>query len=70
MVELGVFLGLMGVAAAWLVRTLLRRGRRRTENADGLLIELARTAQASSDRSSYNSNAVHNSITHGTAYRP
>ncbi|MFK0049431.1 hypothetical protein ACIQU4_36120 [Streptomyces sp. NPDC090741] len=70
MVELTVFLGLMGLAAVWMVRTLLRRGKRRTENADGLLIELARTAQASSDRSSYSSNAVHNSATYGSGYRP
>ncbi|MER6778588.1 MULTISPECIES: hypothetical protein [unclassified Streptomyces] len=70
MVELSVLLGVMGLAAAWMVRTLLRRGKRRTENADGLLIEQARTAQASADRSSYNSNAVHNSATYGNAYRP
>lgn len=70
MVELGVFLGLMGLGAVWMVRTLLRRGKRRTDNADGLLIELARTAQASSDRSSYSSNAMHNSGTYGNGYRP
>ncbi|WP_411104900.1 hypothetical protein [Streptomyces sp. cmx-4-9] len=70
MVELGVFFGVMVAAAAWMMRTLLRRGNRKTESADGLRIEQARREQAVSDRSSYSSNAVHNSPTHGHGYRP
>ncbi|MFD9302948.1 hypothetical protein ACFWCB_09725 [Streptomyces sp. NPDC060048] len=70
MVELGVFFGVMALAAVWMVWTLLRRGNRRTETAEGLLIEQARRVQAASDRSSYSSNAMHNSPTHGNKFKP
>jgi hypothetical protein len=62
MVELGVLFGLMVVFVVFLAVTLLRRGRRVTENADGLLVEQARWVQAQSDRSAYGSVAVHNSL--------
>ncbi|MET9887642.1 hypothetical protein ABZZ20_31820 [Streptomyces sp. NPDC006430] len=65
MIELGVFFGVMGLAALWMVRILLQRGNRRTETAEGLRIEQARREQAVSDRSSYNSDVLHNSPTHG-----
>ncbi|MFG2987698.1 hypothetical protein ACGFYQ_42195 [Streptomyces sp. NPDC048258] len=70
MFELGVFFGVMGLAALWMVWSLLRRGNRRTETAEGLLIEQARREQAASDRSSYNATAMLNSPTHGHEYRP
>ncbi|MFE2143699.1 hypothetical protein ACFXA3_18515 [Streptomyces sp. NPDC059456] len=70
MLELGVFFGVMGLAALWMVWVVLRRGNRRTETAEGLLIEQARREQAASDRSSYSSIAMHNSPTHGRRYRP
>lgn len=70
MFELGVFFGVMGLAAAWMVWTLLRRGKRRTETAEGLRIEQARRDQAHNDRTSYSSNAVHSSVTRGNEYRP
>ncbi|MFD8952471.1 hypothetical protein ACFV0B_26850 [Streptomyces xanthophaeus] len=70
MVEFGVFLGVMVLAAVWMVRTLLRRGSRRTETSEGLRIEQARREQAVSDRSSYNANVLHNSPTHGHGFRP
>ncbi|HEY9367400.1 hypothetical protein [Streptomyces sp.] len=55
-----VLFGVLGVIAALLIVTLLRRGSGRTENADGLLIEQDRRLQAHSDRTSYNSYAAHN----------
>lgn len=70
MIGLGVLLGLMALAAAWMIRTLLRRGSRRTDNVDGFLIERARTAQAATERTSYTSRAVHGSLTQGHQYRP
>ncbi|WP_328303252.1 hypothetical protein OG389_35305 [Streptomyces sp. NBC_00435] len=70
MIELGVFLGVIGLAALWMVRILLRRGKRRTETAEGLRIEQARREQAASDRSSYGSFAVHNTPMNGQRYRP
>ena len=45
-------------------------GKRRPETAEGLLIEQARAKQAASDRTSYSSTAVHNSLTYGTAHKP
>ncbi|RSS56259.1 hypothetical protein EF912_14490 [Streptomyces sp. WAC07061] len=51
MIGFGVLLG----AVVWMAVIALRRGKRRTENADGLLIEQVRTAQARADRSSYRS---------------
>ncbi|MGW6704028.1 hypothetical protein ACWGDE_03890 [Streptomyces sp. NPDC054956] len=70
MIELGVFFGAAGLAALWMIVKLLRRGGRRTEPAEGLRIEQARREQASSDRVSYNSTAVHGSLTQGHQYRP
>ncbi|MFE9635311.1 hypothetical protein [Streptomyces sp. NPDC006463] len=70
MIELGVFFGVLGLAALWMVWTLLRRGKRRPETAEGPLIEQARREQAASDRTSYSSTAVHNSLTYGTAHKP
>jgi hypothetical protein len=61
-VELGVLFGLMVGFVAFLAVTLLRRGNRATENADGLLVEQARRVQAQRDRSTYGSVAVHNSL--------
>ncbi|MGW6691290.1 hypothetical protein [Streptomyces sp. NPDC054961] len=70
MIELGVFFGVMGLAALWMVRTLLRRGNRRTETAEGLRIEQARREQAHRDRNAYSATALHNSPTHGIDPRP
>ncbi|MGW0754117.1 hypothetical protein [Streptomyces sp. NPDC002587] len=70
MVELGVFFGVLVLAALWMVGTVLRRGKRRTETAEGLLIEQAHRQQAASYRTSYSSTAIHNSLTHGNEYRP
>lgn len=42
------------------VKALRRESRRRSEVADGLLIELERTGQPRKGRITYNSNAVHN----------
>lgn len=65
-----MFFGVMGLAVLWTVWTLLRRGKRRTETAEGLRIEQARREQAANDRSAYGSFSVHNSPTNGHAYKP
>ncbi|CAM5679498.1 hypothetical protein SAVIM338S_07285 [Streptomyces avidinii] len=70
MFELGVFFGVTALAASWMVWTLLRRGNRRTETAEGLRIEQARREQAHNDRTSYSASALHGSPTHGNEYRP
>ncbi|AWZ09071.1 MULTISPECIES: hypothetical protein [unclassified Streptomyces] len=70
MIELGVFFGAMGLAALWMIRTLLRRGNRSTETADGLRIEQAGRELASAARVSYSSTAVHGSLTQSHTYRP
>ncbi|KPI04162.1 hypothetical protein OV450_4367 [Actinobacteria bacterium OV450] len=70
MFELGVFFGVMGLAALWMIWVVLRRGNRRTETAEGLLIEQARREQAASDRSSYSANAVHNTSAYGNGFTP
>ncbi|MET9880151.1 hypothetical protein ABZZ36_36910 [Actinacidiphila glaucinigra] len=72
MVELGILLFLLVSFVAYLVVKLLRRSNRRTENADGLLIEQARRRQASDDRWTYNSASVHNApLTHDpNVFRP
>ncbi|KUL63875.1 MULTISPECIES: hypothetical protein [unclassified Streptomyces] len=51
--------GVLGAAALFLIVVLLRRGGSRTENADGLRIERRRREQASIDRATYHSSAVH-----------
>lgn len=51
--------GALGAAALFLIVVLLRRGGSRTENVDGLRIEQRRREQASIDRVSYHSSAVH-----------
>ncbi|MFF7215899.1 hypothetical protein ACFZAU_36085 [Streptomyces sp. NPDC008238] len=67
MVEFGILLFLLVSFVAFLVVKLLRRGYRRTENVDGLLIEQARREQAHADRWTYNSATVHNApLTHST----
>ncbi|MET9852709.1 hypothetical protein ABZY57_07155 [Streptomyces sp. NPDC006450] len=61
MTELIVLVALTGIAALYLIVKVMRRERRRrSEAADGLLIELQRTEQLRKDRTTYNSNAVHN----------
>ena len=72
MVELGILLLLLASFVTYLVVKLLRRGNRRTENADGLLIEQARREQAHADRWTYNSASVHNApLTHDpNVFRP
>lgn len=70
MIELGVFLGVMVLAAAWMVRVVLRRGKRRTQNVEGLLIESAHTAQARETRSTYNSATMHGSAPQQQRFRP
>ncbi|MFD3456131.1 hypothetical protein ACFWVC_28635 [Streptomyces sp. NPDC058691] len=60
MVELAIFLLLLASFAMYLIVKLLRRGGRRTENTDGLLIEQTHREQAHNDRMTYNSAAVHN----------
>ncbi|WP_299532211.1 hypothetical protein [uncultured Streptomyces sp.] len=62
MISLGVFVGLLAALVVFLIVTLVRRGNRATENADGLLIEQARRTQAHDDRSSYSSMTVHNTF--------
>ncbi|MFI8183180.1 hypothetical protein OG539_03210 [Actinacidiphila glaucinigra] len=59
MVERGILLLLLVSFVTYLVVKLLRRSNRRTENADGLLIEQARRRQAYDDRCAYNSAFVH-----------
>ncbi|MFD8009369.1 hypothetical protein [Streptomyces sp. NPDC058955] len=54
-----LFGGLGGLIVVLLV-VLLRRGRSGTENAEGLRIEEQARIQASQDRVSYNSWAMHN----------
>ncbi|MFF3949120.1 hypothetical protein ACFYYN_30455 [Streptomyces sp. NPDC001902] len=67
MVELGILLLLLASFVTYLVVKLLRRGNRRTENVDGLLIEQARREQAHADRWTYNSASVHNApLTHSS----
>ena len=51
MIGLCVLLG----ALVWIVTTVLYRGKRRTENVDGLLLEQVRTGQARADQSLYRS---------------
>ncbi|MEU1623664.1 hypothetical protein ABZ479_41090 [Streptomyces sp. NPDC005722] len=72
MVEFGILLFLLVSFVAFLVVKLLRRSNRRTENADGLLIEQARREQAHADRWTYNSATVHNApLTHDpNVFRP
>ncbi|MBO1337155.1 hypothetical protein [Streptomyces sp. VRA16 Mangrove soil] len=60
MVELGILFGLLAGAALFMIVILLRRGRSRTQNAEGLLIEQARRVQAGRDKGSFNALAVHN----------
>ncbi|MGH4028692.1 hypothetical protein ACQB60_07120 [Actinomycetota bacterium Odt1-20B] len=55
--------GLLAAVATLLIVVLLRRGNRRTENADGLLIEQRRRAQARADRTTYGAGAVRHSTT-------
>ncbi|WP_330301345.1 hypothetical protein [Streptomyces sp. NBC_00503] len=70
MIEIGVLLGVMVLAAAWMVKVVLRRGKRRTENVEGLLIESAHTAQAREDRSTYNAASMHGSTPQQQRFRP
>ncbi|MCP9958632.1 hypothetical protein [Streptomyces sudanensis] len=53
MTEIGVFLGLLVATALALIVVLLRRGNRRTDDAEGLLIEQRRRLQAQQDRANY-----------------
>ncbi|MFF2774716.1 hypothetical protein ACFVU3_07395 [Streptomyces sp. NPDC058052] len=57
---LWVLFGGLGGLVAVLTVVLTRRGGSRTENAEGLRIEERARFQASQDRVSYNSWAVHN----------
>lgn len=62
MTELIVLFTLMGIAGLYAVVKVMRRERRRrSESTEGLLIELERTEQLRKDRTTYSSNAVHNS---------
>ncbi|MFJ7268285.1 hypothetical protein ACIQV3_16850 [Streptomyces sp. NPDC099050] len=62
MTELIALFALMGITGLYAVAKVMRRERRRrTKSADGLLIELERTEQLRKDRTTYGSNAVHNS---------
>ncbi|GGR46217.1 hypothetical protein [Streptomyces roseolus] len=63
--------GALGGAVTALIVVLLRRGRSDTETAEGLRIEERARLQASMDRVSYNSFAVHNAPpTQSDSYRP
>ena len=62
MVELGILFGLLPAAVLASICVLLRRGSRSTRNADGLLIERARRAQAHHDRATYNAGAVDSTL--------
>ncbi|MGW2815678.1 hypothetical protein [Streptomyces sp. NPDC001415] len=55
-----VLLGLLVGGAVFLIVTLLRHGKSRTENAEGLLIEQASRLQARRDRVSFGTFATHN----------
>ncbi|MBD0742616.1 hypothetical protein BG418_14160 [Streptomyces sp. CBMA152] len=61
MVTMIVFFGLLLTLVVFLSVVVVRRGRSRTENADGLLIEQQRRIYAQTARTSFNSLAVHNS---------
>ncbi|MET7382108.1 hypothetical protein ABZT08_25360 [Streptomyces sp. NPDC005526] len=70
MVAIGLFFGLLAAVVLTLVRVLLRRGSRPTENADGLLIERTRRQMAAHDRQSFSAMAQHNTTpTMGDSYR-
>ncbi|MCY0925801.1 hypothetical protein OTB20_06205 [Streptomyces sp. H27-H1] len=61
MTELIILFLLMGLAGLYAVVKVMRRERRRhSETADGVRIELERTAQLRKDRTTYSSNSVHN----------
>ncbi|MFI8287756.1 hypothetical protein ACIGBL_01300 [Streptomyces sp. NPDC085614] len=65
-----VLFGVLGSVGVLLAFTLLRRGNRATENADGLQIEQARRVQAHNDRTSFSSISAHNTPpTMGDSYR-
>lgn len=63
MVAIAVLFGTLGLLVAVVLVVLLRRGGKVTENADGLALELERRNQARADRATYNSAAMHNSLT-------
>jgi MFS superfamily sulfate permease-like transporter len=56
---LGIVFGVLVAVVVALITVLLRRSATPTENADGLLIEQQRRAQAHADRQAYHTNAVH-----------
>ncbi|MFG2142926.1 hypothetical protein ACGFRG_01835 [Streptomyces sp. NPDC048696] len=55
-----VFFGLLLALVVFLCVVVVRRGRSRTENADGLLIEQQRRTYARSARTTFSSFAAHN----------
>ncbi|MFI8169828.1 hypothetical protein ACIGAN_26220 [Streptomyces sp. NPDC085931] len=59
MTELAILFGLLAAVVLALTFILLRRGNRRTENADGLLVEQERRMQAQSDRITYSVGVEH-----------
>ncbi|MFD3531222.1 hypothetical protein [Streptomyces sp. NPDC058664] len=69
MVALLVLFGVLGGAGALMAVTLVRRGRSRTDTAEGLLLEQQALLQARNDRVSFSTIAVHNNpLTASDAY--
>ncbi|MFF1506867.1 hypothetical protein [Streptomyces sp. NPDC058326] len=69
MVALLILFGVLGGAGTLMGVTLMRRGRRRTETAEGLLLEQEALRQARNDRVSFSTIAVHNNpLTASDAY--
>ncbi|WP_017240771.1 hypothetical protein [Streptomyces sp. SS] len=62
MVALLILFGVLGGAGALMTVTLMRRGTRRTETAEGLLVEQEALRRAAHDRVSFGAAAVHNSV--------